>query len=618
MASSIPNLSASRVTVVDQDGQLLNEGGGETLFSDTDRFFDYKQMLEQQYAQKIQDILMPILGIGRVKAKVSADIDFTSYEQTQEMFNPELPSLRSEQSMEERRASASGGGPGGVPGTLSNLPQPNSAGTGPARPSTQVTSSQGAAAGQADSRDMRTQSTKNFELDKTISHTKNQPGTIKRLSVAVLIDNKSTMDPKTKKLVTKPLTPKEIEQIKLLVADAIGLNPKRGDSLNVMNSDFVKPEPIAPLPEEKWWQQEMVWSIGKQVAGALFVLIMIFGVLRPMLKTLASNKNMVIGEAAGGSSGGQGGGGPGGAMMDAGGSYNPEAVMAAATDYDSQVNALRQVVEKEPKRVAQVVKSWVDRGNMDGIERAAILLLSMGEKNASEVLKHLEPRQVQKVGMAMATMTSVSKVKTQAVMTDFISAIKDQTSLTVDTESYLRTVLIEALGEEKAIPFIDRILVSDKDSGLNRLKWLDGRLIADVIRNEHPQIIATILIHLDSEQAAEVVSFFSAEKRAEVLLRMCNIETVKPEAISELGKVIENQLSGQTVGKTASIGGIKSVADVINFLDGRWKRMSWRKLRIGMRSWAIKFGITCLSLRILLIWMIVACKPCCVMSLQNN
>lgn len=216
---------------------------------------------------------------------------------------------------------------------------------------------------------------------------------------------------------------------------------------------------------------------------------------------------------------------------------------------------------------------------MDGIERAAILLLSMGEKNASEVLKHLEPRQVQKVGMAMSTLSSVSKVKMQNVLIDFISAIEDQTSLTVDTEHYLRTVLIEALGLEKATPFIDRILVSDKDSGLNRLKWLDGRLIADVIRNEHPQIIATILIHLDSEQSAEVVSYFSTEKRAEVLLRMCNIDTVKPEAISELGQVIEKQLSGQKVGKSASVGGIKTVADVINFLDGAMEEEVLEKIK---------------------------------------
>jgi len=205
---------------------------------------------------------------------------------------------------------------------------------------------------------------------------------------------------------------------------------------------------------------------------------------------------------------------------------------------------------------------------MDGIERAAILLLSMGEKNAAEVLKHLEPRQVQKVGVAMTTLSTVTKTKMQNVLMDFTNAIGDQTSIAVDTEHYLRTVLIEALGIDKATPIIDRILISDKDSGLNRLKWLDGRLIADVIRNEHPQIIATILIHLDSEQAAEVLRYFTMEKRSEVLLRMCNIDTVKPEALNELGMVIEKQLSGQKVSKAASVGGIKSVADVINFFDG--------------------------------------------------
>lgn len=204
---------------------------------------------------------------------------------------------------------------------------------------------------------------------------------------------------------------------------------------------------------------------------------------------------------------------------------------------------------------------------MDGIEQAAILMLGMGENNAVEVLKHLEPRQVQKVGAAMSTLGNVSKQQIQNVLLEFLNSIEQLTSLTIDTETYLRKILTSALGEENAVPVIDRILVSDKDSGLNRLKWLDSRVIADVIRNEHPQIIATILTLLDSEQSAEVVRHFTAEKRAEVLLRMCNIDTLKPEAISELGEVIEKQLSGQKGGKAASLGGIKSVADVINYLD---------------------------------------------------
>ncbi|CAM2984759.1 flagellar basal-body MS-ring/collar protein FliF [Legionella worsleiensis] len=346
VASSIPNLSASRVTVVDQDGQLLNEGGGQTLFSDTERFLDYRQTLEKQYSQKIQEILTPILGYGRVKAKVSADVDFTTYEQTQELFNPELPSLRSEQSMQEQRNASNNAM--GVAGTLSNIPQANpnlaqrnqpvQAGTNaaPLQSGTDV----------AKSSDYRTQSTKNFELDKTISHTKNQPGTIKRLSVAVLVDNRAVMNDKTKKMEKKPLTPQEIEQIKLLVADAIGLNAKRGDSLNVINSNFVKPDPIEKLPEERFWQKDSFWSIVKQVSGALFLLALIFGVLRPMLKTLASNKseeeaNLNSTEEA---------------------AQEGQLALTEVTDYESQLNLLRQVVDKEPKRVAQVVKTWVDRG----------------------------------------------------------------------------------------------------------------------------------------------------------------------------------------------------------------------------------------------------------------
>lgn len=344
VASSIPSLNASRVTVVDQDGQLLNEGGGQTLFSDTDRFLDYRQNLEHQYAQKIQDMLTPILGYGRVRAKVSADIDFTTFEQTQELFNPELPSLRSEQKMEEKRNATNDAS--GVPGSLSNTPQANGA-LAPKNTPGQKNAPQQTTADQSQASDVKMQSTKNFELDKTVSHTKNQPGTIKRLSVAVLVDNRAVMDEKTKKLTQTPLTAKEIDQIKLLVSDAIGVNIKRGDSLDVINSSFVKPDPIAALPEERFWQKDVFWSIVKQASGALFVLGLIFGVLRPMLKTLANNKDMVQ---------------PGNPQAPGELNYDGTISIKDATDYESQLTLLRQVVNKEPMRVAQVVKNWVDRG----------------------------------------------------------------------------------------------------------------------------------------------------------------------------------------------------------------------------------------------------------------
>ncbi|KTC84192.1 flagellar basal-body MS-ring/collar protein FliF [Legionella brunensis] len=344
VASSIPSLSSNRVTVVDQNGQLLSEGGGQTLFTNTERFMDYRQTLEQQYVQKIQDILTPLLGFGRVKAKVSADVDFTAFEQTQEMYNPESQSLRSEQKMEEKRNV--GSSPSGVPGSLSNTPPANAAlqqnnNNNNNQNNSKLTNNTDSVEGS----DFRSQTTKNFELDKTISHTRNQPGAIKRLTVAVLVDDRMVFDPKTKKMEAKPLTPAEIEQIKTLVADAIGINSKRGDSVNVVNSHFVKPDPIEPVPDLHFWQKDSFWSIMRQSGAALFILVLIFGLFRPLFRSLVGTQKEETTETE-----------------QAELTYQAQNLLPHANDYESQLALLRQVVDKEPKRVAQVVKTWVERG----------------------------------------------------------------------------------------------------------------------------------------------------------------------------------------------------------------------------------------------------------------
>ncbi|SFL72411.1 flagellar basal-body MS-ring/collar protein FliF [Legionella jamestowniensis] len=345
VASSIPSLSASKVTVVDQNGQLLSEGAGQTLFSHTERYMEYRQTLEHQYVQKIQDILTPLLGFGRVKAKVSADVDFTAFEQTQEMYNPDSQSLRSEQKMEEKRNV--GSTPSGVPGALSNTPPANAAlqpnnNNNDNKNNNQITNNTDTAQGN----DFRTQTTKNFELDKTISHTKNQPGTVKRLTVAVLVDDRAILNPKTKQMEAKPLTPAEIDQIKILVANAIGINPKRGDSINVVNSHFVKPEPIEAIPEPHFWQKDSFWSIIKQIGAALFLLALVFGLFRPLFKSLVGQRKEEEEPE----------------QPELTYQAQQQNLLPHANDYESQLALLRQVVDKEPKRVAQVVKTWVERG----------------------------------------------------------------------------------------------------------------------------------------------------------------------------------------------------------------------------------------------------------------
>lgn len=204
----------------------------------------------------------------------------------------------------------------------------------------------------------------------------------------------------------------------------------------------------------------------------------------------------------------------------------------------------------------------------DGVERAAILLLGLGEENAAEVIRHLEPRQVQKVGETMTTLTNINQAKIDEVLNEFIAEARNQTTFTSDPSKYVKTVLTTALGDVKAKPIIERIVVSEQDGGLNQLKWLEGKTVAEVIRNEHPQVMATILTYLDSEQAAEVIKHLAEQKRVDVLMRMCKIDSIKPEALQELGQVIEEQMVGVRTGKAAPVGGIKSVADLINHLDG--------------------------------------------------
>lgn len=205
---------------------------------------------------------------------------------------------------------------------------------------------------------------------------------------------------------------------------------------------------------------------------------------------------------------------------------------------------------------------------MEGSERAAVLLLGLGEDYAASVIKHLEPKEVQKLGIAMAGLTGVNQSQLENVFDGFLSATEHQGGLNVDSEAYVKKMLSKALGDSGATSMIDRITSGSEQGGLHALKWLDSSTVMDIIRNEHPQIIATILTYLDSEQAAKVVNEFPEDKRVDLLLRMSCIDAIKPEALEQLGKIIEKQLANQKIGKKSSIGGVKSVADLINYLEG--------------------------------------------------
>ena len=202
---------------------------------------------------------------------------------------------------------------------------------------------------------------------------------------------------------------------------------------------------------------------------------------------------------------------------------------------------------------------------LTGVQRAAVLLLSLGEEDAAEVLKHMNAKEVQKLGIAMATISGVSREQVMQVISTFGEALDKQTSLGMGADDYVRKVLVQALGEDKAGSLIDRILLGRNTTGLDTLKWMDPRAIADLVRNEHPQIIAIVLAHRDRDQAAETLTLLAARTRTDSLLRLATLDGLPPNALNELNEIMERQFAGNQNLKASSIGGVKVSANILRF-----------------------------------------------------
>jgi flagellar motor switch protein FliG len=202
----------------------------------------------------------------------------------------------------------------------------------------------------------------------------------------------------------------------------------------------------------------------------------------------------------------------------------------------------------------------------EGLNKAALLLMSIGEEEAAEVFKFLGPREVQKIGATMASLKNVTREQLDEVLTEFVTEAEKHTALSLDSSEYIKSVLNKALGETKAGALIDRILQGNDTSGIEGLKWMDSAAVAELIKNEHPQIIATIIVHLDRDQASEIVSLFTERLRNDVLLRVATLDGIQPAALRELDDVLTGLLSGSDNLKRAPMGGIRTAAEILNFM----------------------------------------------------
>ncbi|MBL4762528.1 MAG: flagellar M-ring protein FliF [Gammaproteobacteria bacterium] len=353
VASSIANLEAGQVTLVDQNGRLLTSSGGSADIMMSNKQFEYKRQIEKSFVMRITDLLEPIVGMGKVRAQITARLDFESVESTSEVYDPAKSVVRSEQVAEEQ--TRTGIAAEGIPGALSN--QAPGAGT------TAVGGATAEGAQENTPTNQTRSSTRNFEVDRVISHTRRPTGTLQRLSVAVVIDDKTSKNDKGV-MTRSAYSEAEVAEMTTLIKEAIGFEEARGDSISVMNRAFVVPDAVANLPEVPIWEQGWFWNLAKQVLGALGVLLVYLIVLKPIFRNLfaaeASREVVMVGADGQPVD-------PAQAQLQADtvaiGSGNEELaglLEAKQAGYEGKLEFTRGLVQEDPKRVANVVKNWVE------------------------------------------------------------------------------------------------------------------------------------------------------------------------------------------------------------------------------------------------------------------
>jgi flagellar M-ring protein FliF len=354
VASSVPDLLPSSVTVIDQFGHLLTNNDGNAELAQTTENFEHARRVEADYVRRIDQLLTPMLGPGRISAQVSADMDFAVTEEAHETYAPD-PHVRSEQISEDNNSRASQPAQG-IPGATSNTP-PSAQPQQPLNPPLALQLSN-----PGDANSSSKHSTRNYELDKTLTHTRQPTGTVKRLSVAVVVDYVPQTD--DKKVTTMvPLSAEQLAKVEALVKEAVGFSAARGDSVTVQNAAFFQSEGAAVPEELPVWKRPEVRDLARQGGGAILVLVLIMSVLRPLLKNLMSasirppSLEAVLQPNARGVADDQLS--LGGAAAAAGAA---PALGAATQAYEERLQLARSAVAQDPKRVAQVVKSWVAEG----------------------------------------------------------------------------------------------------------------------------------------------------------------------------------------------------------------------------------------------------------------
>lgn len=350
VAGAVPSLQVDDVTIVDQSGRLLSSQGEDEDYERSTAQLDYIARVERSLVRKVDNILVPSLGSGSFTAEVTADLDFTRVEQTEELFNPDLAAVRSEASMREESKDTELEAVG-IPGALTNTP---------------VAGAPEAEAGAGAQKPLRSREemTKNYEVDRTISHTQHAVGVLQRLTVSVLVDDLQVTDPETGEISPVAWPAEDLERLQALVENAVGFSAERGDQVSIVNRAFFNPE-IEAAVEVPFWAQSWFGGLLKQVLGGLALILLIVGMLRPLYRNLSQAGAIVkeqhslalaqqaqLAQSLASLP-------PGSDPATVAAVQNVAGLLPQGNSYSNKVDAVRGMIEEDPERVAQVVKNWV-------------------------------------------------------------------------------------------------------------------------------------------------------------------------------------------------------------------------------------------------------------------
>lgn len=389
------------------------------------------------------------------------------------------------------------------------------------------------------------------------------------MSVAVAINHRSDKDGNV-----EPIDEKEIEQIRNLVIQASGYTEARGDTISVANTRFNNGDPVLPI-----WKDPFYLSIGsdalKYLAVLCFLAFIWFKIGKPVIRSItyipeeAPSPEDVAAAAIL----------AGGADLSLPSFVQDDGTSPREADgYEENIRAVREIAKEDPRAVSMVMRGWKAIDG-DEIEKCAILMMSLGEEAAAGVIKNMNQIEIQDLGAAMATMKPLTRSIVNGVLKEFRQGSEQYRSVTFGSPEYIRQMLVTALGEDRASDILEDIMdASNVENGIEELNSLEPISIAELIADEHPQVIATMLVHLDRDRAAGVLNLLPERLRVDVVVRIATFGGVQPVALHELTDVLNGVLSGQSA-RRSKLGGARTAAEILNAMNSSDEESIVKSLR---------------------------------------